>query len=231
MGSDVRENLESINERIARAASKSNRKKEDITLVAVSKFIDVDRIMEGINAGIKILGENRIQEAKKKIETIGDEVVDWHLIGHLQSNKAKDAVNLFSMIHSLDSLKLANELQNKAEGINKKIHVLVQFNLSGEITKSGRSHEEAYDLMSKLSLLKNIRVMGLMSMPPFFDEPQKARPYFKELRELSEEIKRWKLDNITMKYLSMGMTGDFEVAIEEGANIVRIGTAIFGHRK
>ncbi|MBU1627236.1 YggS family pyridoxal phosphate-dependent enzyme [bacterium] len=227
---DIRKNLDIVKERIAEAASKSGRKAEDIKLVAVSKFIDIERIEEGIDAGLRILGENRVQEAKEKIPKIDRNDIEWHLVGHLQSNKAKDAVKLFSLIHSIDSLKLASELDRKAEAAVKKVDVLIQFNLSGEETKSGILKDEAFKLMEGLSKLNNIRVLGLMTMPPFFDEPDRARPFFKELRELSEEINFWKIPNITMKYLSMGMTGDFEVAIEEGANIVRIGTAIFGSR-
>jgi len=229
MDIDVKRNLEAVKERIARAAERSGRKFEDIILVAVSKMVDIQRIREGIEAGLKVLGENRVQEAKEKIPQIEADV-EWHLVGHLQSNKAKDAVMLFSMIHSLDSLKLAKELDKRAEKAGKKIEVLVQFNLSGETTKSGIRDEATYNFMSALASLKNIKVVGLMTMPPFFEDPDLARPYFKQLRELSEEINSWKLEDIDMKYLSMGMTGDFEVAIEEGANIVRIGTAIFGKR-
>jgi PLP dependent protein len=231
MNNDIRKNLQTVNEKITRSAIKSGRSGEDIKLIAVSKFVSIERIKEGIDAGIKVLGENRVQEAKEKIEKIGNNLVEWHLIGHLQSNKVKDAVNLFSMIHSIDSLKLAKELQSKAETAKKRIDILVQFNLSGESTKSGSAKEEAHELLSGLSKLNNIRVLGLMTMPPFFDDPIQSRPYFKNLRELSGDIMSWKLENISMDYLSMGMTGDFEVAIEEGANIVRIGTAIFGSRK
>ena len=227
---DIRKNIESVNARISKAAERSGRNPGEIKLVAVSKLIELQRIEEGIEAGLMILGENRVQEAKEKIPQIVNTDVEWHLIGHLQTNKAKDAVNLFSLIHSVDSLKLAKELDKRAKSADKRIDVLVQFNLSGERSKSGSNKEEGYKLVESISLFENIRVMGLMTMPPFFDDPDRSRPYFKELRELSEEITTWKLANISMKYLSMGMTGDFEVAIEEGANMVRIGTAIFGSR-
>ena len=229
MPTDVKKNLDKVNERISRAAAKSGRKFEDIILVAVSKVIDVPRIKEGVKAGLRILGENRVQEAKNKIPEFDNEV-EWHLIGHLQTNKAKDAVNLFSLIHSVDNLKLAKEIDKKACAADKVMDILVQFNLSGEMTKSGSTKDEAFKLIETLSNLKNVKVKGLMTMPPFFDDPDRARPFFRELRELSEEIRSWKIENIEIKYLSMGMTGDFEVAIEEGANIVRIGTAIFGKR-
>jgi PLP dependent protein len=230
MNHDISKNLEDIYQRIEKTARRSGKKTEDIKLVAVSKLIDIDRIKEGIKAGIKILGENKVQEAKDKIPHFVDENLEWHLIGHLQTNKAKDAVKLFTMIHSVDSIKLGLEIDKQARTMGKIMDILVQFNISMEETKTGCLIEEAHQIIESLSKLSFLRIKGLMTIPPYFDDPDSARPYFSELRKLSEKISSWKLDNIFMEFLSMGMTGDFEVAIEEGANIVRIGTAIFGQR-
>lgn len=227
--STIRENLKKVNECIANAALRANRNPEDIVLVAVSKTVDPARIKEGVEAGIKVLGENRIQEAEEKIALLGN-VAEWHLVGHLQSNKAKDAVNLFTMIHSIDKLSLAQEVDKRAKTNGRIIDILVEVNLSGEETKFGVSAANVIDLMRNISNLNNLRIRGLMTIPPFFENPEFSRPFFRQLKELSCKIKEENIQGVNMDCLSMGMSGDFEVAIEEGATMVRIGTAIFGAR-
>jgi len=187
-------------------------------------------VREAITAGVNILGENYIQEAKDKINTLSSYPVSWHFIGHLQSNKAKYAVKLFDMIHTIDSLKLAHELNKQAKKINKIQQILIQINISMESTKSGIHEEDAQKLIKEISSFENLSIKGLMTMPPFFNNPEKARPYFSALRDLRDKIRNKVIKNINMQELSMGMTDDFEVAIKEGATFVRIGTAIFGER-
>jgi hypothetical protein len=202
-----------------------------IRLVAVSKTIPAEVVRDAIEAGILELGENYIQEAKEKINALAAFPVTWHFIGHLQSNKAKYAVRLFDLIHSVDSLKLAQVLNKYAKKIDKIQAILIQVNVAKEVSKSGVYVEDTLQLLKEVSRLENIAVKGLMTMPPFFNAPEKARPYFTALRELRDQIKMEAISNISMDELSMGMTGDFETAIEEGATIVRIGTAIFGDRR
>jgi hypothetical protein len=200
-----------------------------VELVAVSKTVGIPLICEGIEAGIAILGENRVQEAEGKIFELG-RPVKWHLVGHLQSNKAKVAVSLFDLIHSLDSLHLAEAVQRNAVAQGKTIPVLVEVNLAQEGGKAGLSVEEVPHLLRSVSLMSHLRVLGLMAVPPFLEEADQVRPYFRRLRQLAEEISAMRIDNIEMIHLSMGMSHDFEAAIEEGATLVRIGTAIFGPR-
>ncbi|MBW2308184.1 MAG: YggS family pyridoxal phosphate-dependent enzyme [Deltaproteobacteria bacterium] len=226
---DIAHNIERIQQRIDRAAQRANRDPKDVRLVAVSKTVDVDRIRQAISAGITILGENYVQEAKKKIELVGMDV-HWHMVGHLQSNKARHAVKLFHMIHSLDSISLAQELNRRAKAAGRTVKVLVQVNLSDEYTKSGVSPDDVEKFLIPLIPLAHVRVRGLMCMPTFFNEPERVRPFFKALRELRDRLNKIKLPGIELKELSMGMSGDFEVAIEEGATLVRVGTAIFGSR-
>jgi pyridoxal phosphate enzyme (YggS family) len=183
-----------------------------------------------MEAGVTILGENYVQEARRKIEEIGHGI-QWHMVGHLQSNKAKYAVTLFDYIHSIDGIPLARELDRRAEQKGKRVRALVEVNLSGEISKFGIGSEATVDLIHQVAALKHISVEGLMTMPPFFGEPEKARPSFIKLRELRDRIRKEGIEDIRMDELSMGMSGDFEAAIEEGATIVRVGTAIFGERK
>lgn len=225
--STIKENLLRVRERIEKAAQKSGRDPGEIHLVAVSKTVEVSRIQEAIEAGVTILGENYVQEAQKKIEEIGHPVA-WHFIGHLQSNKAKYAVRLFDMVHSLDGIPLAEELNRRAEKESRTMNVMIEVNLSGETTKYGAEEERAFDLAKRVLSLKNLSLVGLMTMPPYFDDPELSRPYYIQLRELRERMVR---DGIPMKELSMGMSNDFTVAIEEGATYVRVGTAIFGERK
>ena len=228
---ELKTRLENVLNRIKKAANARSRDPETIRLVAVSKTIPTDMVKEAIEAGVKILGENYIQEARKKFDTLSSYPVSWHFIGHLQTNKAKYAVRLFDLIHSVDSLKLAHELNKQAKKINKIQEILIQVNISMESTKAGVYEQDALSLIKDISHLENLSVKGLMTMPPFFNEPEKVRPYFSALRKLRDQIKKESIPNIAMDELSMGMTGDFEAAIDEGASLVRIGTAIFGERK
>lgn len=228
---ELKTRLENVLNRIKNAALACGRDPETIRLVAVSKTIPADMVKEAIEAGVKILGENYIQEARKKINDLSSHPLSWHFIGHLQTNKAKYAVKLFNLIHSVDSLKLARELNKQAKKINKIQNILIQVNISMESSKSGIYEQDALGLIQDISRFENLSVKGLMTMPPFFDEPERARPYFSALRKLRDQIKKESIPNIAMDELSMGMTGDFEAAIEQGASLVRIGTAIFGKRK
>ncbi|MFO7713082.1 YggS family pyridoxal phosphate-dependent enzyme [Desulfosarcina sp.] len=227
----MKQNLERIKQRIAAAAIACGRDPATIRLVAVSKTVDASRVAEAIDAGADILGENYIQEARKKFSALGGRPVQWHFIGHLQSNKAKYAVQMFDLIHSLDSIKLAEALDKAAQKINKVQNLLVQVNISREETKSGIETANVIDLIAQVSQLENVRVKGLMTMPPFFNAPEQARPFFQRLARLRERIVEHRIPGVSMEELSMGMTGDFEVAIAEGATLVRIGTAIFGARQ
>jgi len=226
----IQSRFEQVMDRIATAAEACGRKPESIQLVAVSKTIDVRRVQEAISAGAQILGENYVQEARQKIHTLGSHDVSWHFIGHLQSNKAKYAVRLFDLIHSVDSLKLAKEIDKQAAKTAKRQEVLIQVNIAGETTKSGVAGEETLRLVNEIGRLEHLSIRGLMTMPPYFNAPEKVRPFFVALRNLADRIRAEQLPNVVMEELSMGMTGDFEVAIEEGATLVRVGTAIFGER-
>jgi PLP dependent protein len=226
---DFKKRLENVKDRINKTALKCGRDPESIHLVAVSKTISANRIREAIKAGVTTLGENYVQEARNKFNVLGTLPVSWHFIGHLQSNKAKYAVRLFDLIHSVDSLKLAHELNRQASKVNKIQDILIQINISKEPSKSGSDIQNAANLIKDIVLLENVSVKGLMAMPPFFNNPEKARPYFTALRDLRDQIQNV-LPEVVLNELSMGMTGDFEVAIEEGATLVRIGTAIFGER-
>lgn len=225
--SEIKENLLRVMEKIEKATRKVGRDPNEVKLVAVSKTVETSRVREAIEAGVSILGENYVQEAQKKIEELG-RPVSWHFIGHLQSNKAKYAVRLFDMIHSVDSLSLAEELNRRAEQANQVIKVMVEVNLSKEATKFGTDGEMVLNLANRIQNLKYLSLEGLMTMPPYFDSPEMSRPYYIELRKLKERMAR---EGISMKELSMGMSNDFEIAIEEGATYVRVGTAIFGSRK
>ncbi|MBU4209510.1 MAG: YggS family pyridoxal phosphate-dependent enzyme [Proteobacteria bacterium] len=222
--------INNIKERIKKAAVNCGRDPESVRLVVASKTIPEDTIREGIKAGVEILGESYIQEAGDKINTLSSYPVSWHFIGHLQSNKAKYAVKFFDMIHTVDSLKLAKELNKQSKKINKIQKILIQVNISMESTKSGIYEEDAQKLIKEISLLENLSIKGLMTMPPYFNNPEEAIPYFSALRNLRDKIRNEAIKNVNMQELSMGMTGDFEVAIKEGATLVRIGTAIFGER-
>jgi pyridoxal phosphate enzyme (YggS family) len=223
----VKDNLETINKKIKEAALKVNRDPQEIKLVAVTKTATLEQIKEAINEGVKIIGENKVQKATEKYQVLTTEV-KWHLIGHLQTNKVKYAVEIFDLIHSVDSIKLAKEIDKRSVQFKKIIDVLIEVNISGEETKYGYNPEKVEAFLKEISECSGIRVRGLMTIAPISKNKEEVRPYFRRLRELSERIRDKNIKNIKMDYLSMGMTDDFEIAIEEGANMVRIGRGIFG---
>jgi PLP dependent protein len=224
MSGQIPENLAHINSRIAEAASRSGRDASEVKLVAVSKTHPPDTLRDAITAGIRVFGENKVQEAEGKIEEIGRNSAEWHLIGHLQSNKARKAVQLFDVVHSVDSVDIAKRLERICgEEGREKLSVLIQVDLAGEETKSGIPEPDLPELVGFVRGCANLSFDGLMVLPPFFEEPEATRPFFRRLRVLRDEL-------IPRGHLSMGMSHDFEVAIEEGSTIVRVGTAIFGER-
>ncbi|NTW17137.1 MAG: YggS family pyridoxal phosphate-dependent enzyme [Syntrophaceae bacterium] len=229
MESTVAANIARVRNAIADAASRSGREASDVRLMAVTKTVDDERIMEAIAAGVDMIGESYVQEAKRKIEKMG-RCLEWHMIGYLQSNKAKYAVRLFDMIHSVDRIDLARELDRRAKAVGNVMKILIEVNISGEETKSGVPYKDAMQLIRDVASLDNLSVQGLMTMPPWFDDPEDARPYFVALRELRDRVIDENLHRIEMRELSMGMSGDYEVAVEEGATIVRVGRTIFGER-
>jgi pyridoxal phosphate enzyme (YggS family) len=222
--------LENIKDRINKSAIRCGRDPNSVRLVAVSKTVPANRVKEAIDAGVDILGENYIQETRTKFNELAAYTVSWHFIGHLQTNKAKYAVRLFDLIHSVDSLKLARELDKQAKKVNKIQDILIQINIGKELTKSGADAENASNMIRDVSCFQNLCVKGLMIMPPLFSDPERVRPYFSALRNLRDRIDQ-KVSGTGLKELSMGMSNDFEVAVEEGATFVRIGTAIFGKRQ
>jgi len=223
----IYKNLERLKRKIEEVALKSKRDSQGIKLVAVTKTATIEQIREAIKAGIKIIGENKVQEAQKKFPQI-DSLVEWHMVGHLQTNKVKYAVEIFNLIHSVDSIKLAQEIDKRSRQFNKITDILVEVNVSGELSKYGIKPEEVESFLREISVLPWLRVQGLMTIAPIVKNKEEVRPYFRKLRELSNQVKELRIKNIEMKYLSMGMTDDFEIAIEEGANMLRIGRAIFG---
>ena len=225
----VTDNLRAVKERIAKAAARVGRDPESVTLVAVTKTMPVERIQEAIDAGQRVFGENRVQEAQSKVEALG-RGVRWHLIGHLQRNKVKAVCHLFDLIESVDSLSLAQDLDRRAARDDLVMPVLIQVNIGDETTKSGVPESEALALVQQAALLPHLAVQGLMCVPPAVDLAEHARPYFVQLRSLAERIAGERIPNVSMAELSMGMSHDFEVAIEEGATMVRVGSAIFGSR-
>ncbi len=230
----MRARLEAINRRIAAACERAGRQFSEVTLVAVSKTVAPARIREAVVAGVSALGENRVQEAAAKIPDLklltAEHKVQWHLIGHLQSNKARRAVELFDAVHSVDDFKLAERLDKIASEIGKRLPVFIEVNLGGEGSKSGVAPSEALRLCEQVGKLASLELKGLMAVPPFLDDPEQVRPCFRQLRDLRDEARRAGAAGEQLNDLSMGMSGDFEVAIEEGATFVRIGTALFGAR-
>ncbi len=222
-------NLTTVMGRISDAAQACSRDPSSVQLVAAAKSQPVERVRRALDAGIGIVGENYIQEAQAKFEMLSDLSIRWHFIGHLQRNKAKYAVRLFELIHSVDSVRLAAELDRQARNAGRTQPILVQVNISGEPSKSGVGEAQTSELIRTIAEFSHIRVQGLMTMPPYFDAPERARPYFAALRRLRDRLQQTL--GMPLKELSMGMTGDFEVAIQEGATLVRIGTAIFGDRR
>lgn len=226
---EIAANLQKIREQIATAAFAAKRDPAEVRLVAVSKTKPAALVDEAARAGQLLFGENYVQEfVAKSGEVVAP--VTWHFIGHLQSNKVKQIAGIVAMIHSVDRLSLAEEIDRQWGRIGQVCAILIQVNVSGEATKSGTTSEEATNLVRQVALLENVRICGLMTMPPFFDNPEAARPYFRELRLLAAEIGAHAIPGVSMKELSMGMSGDFEAAIAEGATLVRIGSALFGSR-
>ncbi|VAV83903.1 UPF0001 protein YggS [hydrothermal vent metagenome] len=227
MNRTIAEKLDIVLQRIERATRKAGRDPGEIKLVAATKTVEPRRIKEAINSGIRLCGENYIQEAQEKIEKLRKTPLVWHFIGHLQKNKAKFAVELFDMVETVDSIELAGALSKRAK---KPLDVLIEVNLAGEKSKHGVTAKKAIKLAKDISKLKNIRLKGLMTIPPYHESTELSRPYFMTLRRVAERINKENLPNVSMHELSMGMSHDFEVAIEEGATIVRVGSAIFGER-
>ncbi len=224
--------LDSIQERISRACARSGRSESEVKLIAVSKTVNAAHVRAAINAGVTILGENRVQEAENKMLELTDwrEQVEWHLIGHLQSNKARKAVTLFDAVHSVADEALALRLDRAAHEAGKCLPVLIEVNLGEEASKTGTGKTQVFSLIEKVAQLASLELKGLMTVPPFLDDPENVRPFFRELRNLRDEALLLGLADSNFAHLSMGMSHDFEVAIEEGATFVRIGTALFGAR-
>jgi PLP dependent protein len=229
----IADNVAEIRERIARTAVKVGRGADSITLMAVSKTVEPERIKEAYAAGLRVFGENRVQEFEAKSAALSElKDAEWHLIGHLQSNKAKKAAESFHAVDSVDSLRLAEKLNQAAAESNKKLNVLLEIKVGQEESKAGITLDspELENLLRAAPQLTNLNIRGLMTVPPFTDNPEGARPYFRLLRDLRDQITARKLPAIQMDVLSMGMSHDFEVAIEEGSTCVRVGTALFGTR-
>lgn len=225
----IAENIADTRRRIAEAARRAGRDPDAITLVAVTKTVGADKAEEALATGVEDLGESRVQEARAKFKKIGDKA-RWHMIGPLQTNKAKYCPGLFSLIHSVDRLELIEELSRRAESKSAVLECLLQVNISGESVKSGCDPEEAEELLKAASMKKGVRFTGLMTIPPFSDDPEDSRIHYKNLMELRKELEGKGIEGVSLGKISAGMTNDFEVAIEEGATIVRVGTAIFGER-
>jgi len=235
----IKDNILKIKERIAQVCSKANRDPSQITVIAVAKGRSADEIRQVIDAGINDIGENKVQETilkydelmnQRTIEPANLRTIRWHMVGHLQTNKVKDAVRIFDLIHSVDSLHLAQEIDKQASRINKVQDILIEVKTSEEATKFGLKPEETIEVIKELARLKNINIIGLMTIAPLVDNPEEARPYFHQLRELKEMLNSLHITPYTLHTLSMGMSDDFEVAIEEGSNLVRLGRAIFSRQ-
>ncbi|WFD09129.1 YggS family pyridoxal phosphate-dependent enzyme [Tepidibacter hydrothermalis] len=226
----IKHNLDEVLGAINNSANKANVNPKNITLIGVTKTVDIPIIEEAIRLGVTHVGENKPQELVRKYEVIGDKV-KWHLIGSLQTNKVKYIIDKADMIHSLDRISLCEEINKRAKSINKVMDCLVQVNISREDSKHGLFKEDVMDFVKTVSSkYKNIKINGIMTMAPYVDSPEDVRIYFKEIKNMSKEIEKLNLENVEMKYLSMGMSNDYKIAIEEGANMVRVGTSIFGKR-
>lgn len=226
--------LAALEQQISTACARAGRTRADVTLVAVSKTVEAARIRAAINAGVRVLGENRVQEAQTKQPELAEQCaaqqVQWHLIGHLQTNKARRAVELFDAIHSVDSLKLAEKLAQVAAELGKRLPILLEVNLGGEASKAGVTSDAVLPLCEAVAKLSHVQLRGLMTVPPFLDDAEQMRPYFRQLRELQEAARGAGIVDANFNELSMGMSNDFTIAIEEGATLVRVGTALFGAR-
>lgn len=226
---DIGGNVERVQKRIAAACERSGRTAQEVTLLAVSKTMAPERIRRAYDAGLRHFGENRVQEAQAKRPALSDLDITWHLVGHLQTNKVKQAVSLFQWIHSVDSFRVAETLHNSAPSGGSRLPVLIEVNLANEVAKSGVDESTTLALAQQVMMLGNLELRGLMAVPPFFENPEATRPFFQRLRVLRDNTAAG-LEKVALPDLSMGMSHDFEVAIEEGATIVRVGTAIFGAR-
>jgi pyridoxal phosphate enzyme (YggS family) len=225
----ITDNIQQIRKRIAAAASAAGRNPATVRLIAVSKTKPAELVTAAALAGQRLFGENYVQELTAKAAAV-TLPVEWHFIGHLQSNKVRQIAGLVTMIHSVDRLSLAEEISRQWQRLGRSCDILVQVNVSGEATKSGTTAAAAVETIRRIAALPHLRICGLMTMPPFFDDPEAARPYFRELRLLGEQIATLAIPGVSMDELSMGMSGDFEAAIAEGATLVRVGSAIFGSR-
>lgn len=226
----VQENVKTIRSRVASACRRAGRSPEDVTLIAVAKTFSAEMVREAVRAGVTDIGENYVQELLPKREALAGEPIRWHFIGHLQSNKVRALVPFVEMIHAVDRLSLAEEINRRAAAVGRVLELLVEVNTTGEQSKFGVRPEQTAALVRSLAGFDHLRIAGLMTIGPFLPDPEGSRPMFRTLRLLREEIASSGQANATMHHLSMGMTGDFEVAIEEGATLLRIGTAIFGPR-
>ncbi|MBE9504046.1 MAG: YggS family pyridoxal phosphate-dependent enzyme [Proteobacteria bacterium] len=235
--SQLEENLVNVRSSITEAAQKSGRRPDDVRLVAVSKTMGAEKVAEVLRSGQTLFGENKVQEAREKIPLVGGDA-EWHMIGRLQKNKAKYIPGLFTTVHSVDSFELAEALNlamanalERGKGLKSEIlHILIQVNIAMEESKGGATETELINLIKKISILSHLKIKGLMIIPPYSENTEETRAYFKKLRQLRDKIAVMKLPNVDMEELSMGMSHDFEVAIEEGATLVRVGSAIFGER-
>ena len=225
----LKDNLTNVETKIQTACDKSSRRRSEVTLIAVSKTKPVEMIQEIYDAGVRDFGENKVQEICDKYEKLPDQI-RWHMIGHLQRNKVKYIIDKVCMIHSVDSYRLAEEINIQAKKRQIVMPVLIEVNIAGEQTKYGVSKEDAIQLAEEMSHLDNLHVEGLIAVAPYVEDPEKNRKYFQQIRKLAVDIQRKNIDNIDMHALSIGMTGDYAVAIEEGATMVRVGTGIFGER-
>ncbi len=226
----IHANVDTIRRRVAGACARAGRTPDEVTLVAVSKTFPASAVRDAVRAGVTDIGENYVQELLAKREQLAPEQIRWHFVGHLQSNKVRHIAPWITLIHAVESLGVAREIDRRAAQAGRMIEVLVEINTTGEETKFGIAPDTAVSFLRSLEDLAHIRVAGLMTIGPFLPDPEGSRPMFRALRHLREELRTLGLANATMQHLSMGMTGDFEVAIEEGATLIRIGTAIFGSR-
>jgi len=226
----IADNFKNIKRRIRLAAERAGRNPADTRLVAVTKELSVAVVAEGIRAGSDIFGENKVQDARDKVEALGHDGIEWHFIGHLQKNKVKFIFDLFDLIHSVDSLALAEAIHEKAEGLGLCMPILLQVNVSGEESKFGLDPKNVIKVIRKVTSLKGLKVRGLMTIPPYDSNPERSRPYYIRLRELRDTCSKLAIPGVSLDELSMGMSNDYEVAVEEGATLVRVGTALFGPR-
>ena len=225
----IKENIAYVEQQIEKACEVSKRKKDEVTLIAVSKTKPVEMLQEAYDTGCRDFGENKVQELVDKYEVLPKDI-RWHMIGHLQRNKVKYIVDKVFLIHSVDSLRLAEEISKEASKKQVTCHILIEVNIAGEISKFGTTKEQVFSLVREIAALPNIEIKGLMTIAPVCEKPEENRKYFEQLRKLSVDINKENIDNVSMDILSMGMTGDYTVAVTEGATMVRVGTGIFGER-